>query len=88
MFVYNSNNNSWAAVASTHYGHSGTAAVGVIDNKIYVAGGTGTPSQRELEVYNPVTNTWTIKAPMSVPRNHTAGGMIDGKFYVVGGRVE
>ena len=24
---------------------------------------------------------------MSVPRNHTAGGVIDGKFYVVGGRV-
>src|SRR5207244_13605594 len=23
---------------------------------------------------------------MSVPRNHTAGGVIEGKFYVVGGR--
>ena len=58
----------------------------MIDNKIYVAGGTGTPSQRELEVYDPVANTWTVKAPMSVPRNHTAGGVIEGKFYVVGGR--
>ena len=87
VFVYNPNNNSWAAVASAHYAHGGTAAVGVIDDKIYVAGGTGTPSQRELEVYNPVTNRWTVKAPMSVPRNHTAGGVIDGKFYVAGGRV-
>jgi N-acetylneuraminic acid mutarotase len=86
VFVYNSNNNSWGTVASSHYVHSDTAAVGVIDNKIYVAGGTGTPSQRELEVYDPVANRWTIKAPMSVPRNHTAGGVIDGKFYVVGGR--
>ncbi len=86
VFAYNSNNNSWGAVASTHYVHSDTAAVAVIDNKIYVAGGTGTPSQRELEVYDPVANRWTIKAPMSVPRNHTAGGVIDGKFYVVGGR--
>src|SRR5262249_24587301 len=25
-------------------------------------------------------------ASMSVPRNHTAGGVINGKFYVVGGR--
>ena len=86
VFVYDSNSNSWSAVASTHYVHSGTAAVGVIDNKIYVAGGTGTPSEGELEVYDPVANTWTIKAPMSVPRNHTAGGMIDGQLYVVGGR--
>src|SRR5438093_5545420 len=86
LFVYNQNTNSWAARASSHYVHSQTAAVGVIDNKIYVAGGTDTPSQRELEVYDPVANTWTVKAPMSVPRNHTAGGVIEGKFYVVGGR--
>jgi hypothetical protein len=66
--------------------HSRTAAVGVIDNKIYVAGGGETPSQRELEVYDPVANTWTVKAPMRVPRNHCGGGVIDGNFYVVGGR--
>jgi N-acetylneuraminic acid mutarotase len=86
VFVYNPKSDSWSAVASTHYVHGGTAAVGVIDNKIYVVGGTNTPSQRELEVYDPVANTWTIKAPMSVPRNHTVGGIIDGRFYVVGGR--
>jgi N-acetylneuraminic acid mutarotase len=85
-FVYDPNSNSWSARASSHYVHSLTAAVGVINNKIYVAGGTGTASQRELEVYDPVANTWTVKTPMSVARNHTAGGVIDGKFYVVGGR--
>src|SRR2546430_1480702 len=85
-FVYDPNSNSWAARASSHYVHRGTAAVGVINNRIYVTGGEGTPSQRELEVYDPVANTWTVKAPMSVPRNHTAGGVIEGKFYVVGGR--
>ena len=87
-FVYSPTNNSWTAVASSNYAHSFTAAVGVINDKIYVAGGAGTPSQRELEVYDPVANTWTVKAPMSVPRNHTAGGVIDGKFYVVGGRFQ
>ena len=56
--------------------------MGVIDNKIYVAGGTGTPSEREVELYDPVANTWTVKAPMSVSRNHCAGGVINGKFYV------
>ena len=86
VLVYNPDSDSWSEVASTNYVHSGTAAVGVIDNKIYIAGGTGTPSQRELEAYDPVTDIWTIKTPMSFPRNHTAGGMIGGKFYVVGGR--
>jgi N-acetylneuraminic acid mutarotase len=66
LFLYNPNNNSWIARASSHYVHSQTAAVGVINNKIYVAGGTGTPSQSELEVYDPVANTWTVKAPMRV----------------------
>jgi N-acetylneuraminic acid mutarotase len=86
-FVYNPGNNSWIARASSHYVHSLTAAVGVIDNKIYIAGGADTPSERELEVYDTVANTWTVKAPMSFGRNHCAGGVINGKFYVVGGRV-
>jgi hypothetical protein len=72
-FVYDPNNNSWVARASSHYVHRGTAAVGVINNRIYVAGGAGTPSQRELEVYDPVANTWTIKAPMSVPQSYRWG---------------
>jgi N-acetylneuraminic acid mutarotase len=85
-FVYDPNGDLWSAKASSHYVHSLTAAVGVIDDKIYVAGGEGTPTQRELEVYDTVANTWTIKPPMAVARNHTAGGVIDGRFYVVGGR--
>jgi N-acetylneuraminic acid mutarotase len=86
-FVYDANGNAWSSRASSHYVHGGTAAVGVINDKIYVAGGTGSPSQRELEVYDPGANTWTVKAPMSVPRNHCAGGVINGKFYVAGGRM-
>src|SRR5262245_56138426 len=46
-FVYNANSNSWSARAFSHYVHSLTAAVGVIDDRIYVAGGEGTPTQRE-----------------------------------------
>jgi N-acetylneuraminic acid mutarotase len=83
--VYNPANDTWASVAAMNFEHGGTAAVGVIAGKIYVAGGAGS-SMRQLEVYDPVANTWTILAPMAVGRNHTGGGVIDGKFYVVGGR--
>jgi uncharacterized protein (TIGR03437 family) len=87
VFVYNAQNNSWPEVAPMRFQHGNTAAVGVIDGKLYVAGGTGPGmNQTELEVYDPVANTWTQLASMSVGRNHTAGGVIDGKFYVAGGR--
>ena len=86
-YVYDPANDSWAPVASMNFEHGGTAAVGVIGDKIYVAGGNGA-SMRQLEVYDPVANTWTIRAEMAVGRNHTGGGVIDGKFYVVGGRGE
>ena len=88
VFVYNPASDSWSEVAPMHLGHAGTAAVGVINDKIYVAGGGSleASSIRDLEVYDPVANTWTMRAPMSLARNHCAGGVIDGKFYVVGGR--
>ena len=84
-FVYDPSNDSWSEVASMNFLHSGTAAVGVINEKIYVAGGGGT-SSRALEMYDPGTNTWTVLASMAVGRDHCAGGVIEGKFYVVGGR--
>jgi N-acetylneuraminic acid mutarotase len=87
VFAYDPQRNAWNEVAAMHFQHGDTAAVGVIDDKIYVAGGDGPGMQQnEVEVYDPVSNTWTVLPPMHVPRNHTAGGVIDGKFYVVGGR--
>lgn len=87
VFVYNPQNNSWSEVAPLRFQHGNTAAAGVIDGKLYVAGGNGPGmNQTELEVYDPTANTWTQLASMSVARNHTAGGVIDGRFYVVGGR--
>jgi uncharacterized protein (TIGR03437 family) len=86
-FVYNPQSNSWSDIAAMRFQHANTAAVGVINDKIYVAGGNGpNMNQTELEVYDPAANTWTQLASMAVPRNHTAGGVINGKFYVVGGR--
>jgi len=87
VFVYDPQSNFWSDVAPMRFLHGGTPAVGVINDRIYVAGGTGGGMVgNEVEVYDPVANTWTTLAPMNVPRNHTAGGVIDGKFYVVGGR--
>jgi uncharacterized protein (TIGR03437 family) len=86
-FVYNRQSNSWSDVAPMIFQHGNTPAVGVINDKIYVAGGTGPGmNQNEVEVYDPAANRWTQLASMNVPRNHTAGGVINGKLYVAGGR--
>lgn len=87
VFVYEPVSNTWSPVASMHFQHDGSPGVGVINDKIYVAGGVGPGmNQREVEVYDPLANTWTDLASMHVARNHAAGGVINGKFYVVGGR--
>ena len=83
-YLYDPVADSWAQVASLNFTRSNTAAVGVINDKIYVAGGLA--AGNAVEVFDPTTNNWTVLAPMSVSRNHCGGGVINGKFYVVGGR--
>src|SRR6187397_3119508 len=38
------------------------------------------------DVYDPATNKWESRKPMSVPRNHIFAGAVKGKIYVIGGR--
>ncbi len=92
-FVYDELNDSWSEVASMLLYHALTPAVGVFNDKIYVAGGSstgiggyGNTKQNALEVYDPAANTWSALQPMRTGRNHCGGAFIDGKFYVVGGR--
>lgn len=87
--VYNPVTDTWSSLPPAPSGRV-YASAGVIDGKVYVAGGcinsdclaglTGL-----LEVYDPLTNTWTTRAPMPSSRNNAAAGVIDGKLYVAGG---
>jgi len=87
VFSYDPTTAGWTEVASSTYPHGGTPAAAVIGGRIYVAGGGGAGmAGTELEVYDPAVNRWSTLAPMTCARNHTAGGAIDGKLYVAGGR--
>jgi N-acetylneuraminic acid mutarotase len=87
VFAYDPNLDEWTEVASSIYQHGGTPVAAVINGVIYVAGGIGEGMVgNQLEVYDPVTDTWTELSPMRIPRNHIAGGTINGKLYVAGGR--
>jgi hypothetical protein len=71
---------------------------GVISDKLYVLPGNcsgdfypgplgcATRDIRTLFRYNPATNTWATRPLAPHFHNRGAGGVIDGKFYVAGGR--
>src|SRR3989475_6438475 len=80
----------------------GSPVAGVAGDKIYVIGGATTSlgsketavhparphvSVATVEEYDPATNTWRQRSSMPTPRNHATAGVVNGKIYVIGGRV-
>ena len=85
VFSYDPATDDWNEVASSAFVHGGTPAAAVLNGRIVVAGGAGGGmAGNEVEAYDPLTDQWSLLAPMSCARNHTAGGVIGGKFYVAG----
>ncbi|HUG16947.1 MAG TPA: kelch repeat-containing protein, partial [Thermomicrobiales bacterium] len=86
LYVYDPLSNTWSPKANLPRA-LGSMAVGVIDGKLYVAGGlSGSVAVNHLSVYDPATNAWTDLTPMPTLRDHVNATVIDGLLYVVGGR--
>jgi N-acetylneuraminic acid mutarotase len=92
LFVFDPGRNSWARRADMP-STSASGISGVIDGKLYVltdvcalSGCSNTSFPTRLWRYDPATNTWNTSL-RPCPANHRAGagGVIAGKFYVVGG---
>jgi len=91
---------SWKPLAPLP-GQRGSAIAAEVGGKIYVIGGATTMEGSKApfftafgparvlgtnDVYDPATNKWESRNPMSVPRNHAFSGVVNGKIYVIGGR--
>ena len=66
---------------------SGIAAA-VVDNELWVFGGEDPANftfNPEVEVYNPVTNTWRQLPDMPFPRHGIWASVIGNKIYLPGG---
>lgn len=61
-----------------------SSASGEIGGLLYIVGGGGA-NTRTLEIYNPIANTWTSGANLSIAAIGAAAGGINGKLYVAEG---
>lgn len=70
-----------------------SASVVVAEGKIYVLGGytgnfyswTGGSAVNTVEMYDPLTDSWTTKSPMLFPAGSTSAVNYNNKIYVFGG---
>jgi N-acetylneuraminic acid mutarotase len=69
------------------------AGAGVINRTVYVIGGfsyaAGVPvTLTSVEAFDPVSNTWTMRAPMPTAHGYLAAGVANGILYAVGGQFD
>lgn len=98
---YDPASDNWRALAPMPTKRGSPVAVTVGD-KMYVIGGATTAATAKgmpvhpqrphisvgtVEEYDPATNTWRERTPMPLPRNHATAQAVNGKVYVIGGRV-
>jgi N-acetylneuraminic acid mutarotase len=100
VWIYDTNAKSWSKGPDLPTPRGALTAT-AYENKIYAIGGAKNPtySTPELrptvpvenmattEVLDIATGTWSTAAPMLTARNHHGASLIDGKIYVVGGRI-
>jgi N-acetylneuraminic acid mutarotase len=87
---YDPTTDTWAALSLPAYGHFLPAA-GVLGGKLYLAGGLFATSDpignigQNVESYDPATDRWTTRANAPSVRYQTAGAVVNGQLYVLGG---
>ncbi len=83
-----STDTTWRVLAPMPAGSErGASVTGVIDGKIYVAGGLRAGlATTDVSFYDPIADVWTPAPPLPVLNDHGCGGSVGGKLYVIGGR--
>ncbi len=62
-------------------------AAEVLDGKLYLLGGLGGDAAGLVQVYDPATNRWSLRAPMPFAAGSSASAVIGGRIVVAGGIV-
>jgi N-acetylneuraminic acid mutarotase len=79
---YDPATDTWQAKKNMPTPRGGFASA-VVNDKIYVIGGT--PANSKVEEYDPKTDKWTQKADLPTPRAQLSASVVNGKVYAIGG---
>ena len=88
-WVYDPVADSWSDIAPMGAAAArGASALGVVDGKIYVAGGfRAGQAVDDFSVYDPVADSWDHNLPsIPGPRDHLVAAAVGGLFYAISGR--
>lgn len=94
-YAYHQYSNTWETLPSMPNGQArGASAMGVYGSEIYIAGGqtvlnviTGEQiTVATVTSYNTKTRKWCTLPSLPEGRDHVGGAIVEGIFYVVGGR--
>jgi N-acetylneuraminic acid mutarotase len=62
-------------------------AAEVVNGKLYLFGGLGGGSDGKVQIYDPLSNNWTMGADMPFAAGSSSSAVINGQVYVAGGIV-
>jgi N-acetylneuraminic acid mutarotase len=89
--VYNTKTDSWETKTPLPTARAGIQA-SAVDGKIYLIGGwiesessSITEKSAQVEVYDPVADTWATASPIPTAVAGYASAVLDGKIYVISG---
>ncbi|QOV91781.1 Kelch repeat-containing protein [Humisphaera borealis] len=57
----------------------------VVSGRLYLIGGLGGSSEGKVQIYNPLTNTWSTGANMPFAAGSSSSAVINGEIFVAGG---
>ena len=90
--VYDPATDTWETKAPMPTPRDGLRA-NVVNGKIYLIGGNDPDvsidwgASTHNEVYDPATDSWSIKAPLPHPTSEYASAVFDNKIFVIGGYI-
>ncbi len=87
-YVYAPDTDTWTPLAPIPKGSErGSAAIGVLENRIVLAGGLRGDAIADVIAYDIESNAWeTGWPPLPSPTDHLVGAAIDNVLYAIGGR--
>ncbi|XP_076817499.1 kelch-like protein 9 isoform X2 [Clavelina lepadiformis] len=88
LLAYSPRHDTWHERTPMHFARGWHAMVAFGDS-IFVTGGNAGLNKRidihETEIYNAMSDQWTLVAPLPLPHSEGGSEYYDGKLYVVGG---